>query len=246
MKFLNLIQVLLLFLFLVSCSSEEHTGKTAAEVMYKEAKSQMKDGRFIMATDTLNNLRTVYPYSIYATDAELLLADIAFLQENYIEAAAAYTVFRDFHPKHAKLDYVLFKIADAYYNQIPETFDRDLSNAVETIKHFKSLLLSFPETKYRKESEKKMNYCNKMIEQKEKYIADFYFKTKVYDAAIYRYKLIIDEFIDASLVNHAKERIIEAAYKSKDLKECKKYTQKYYDYLKTVKSLNDVVTECLK
>jgi outer membrane protein assembly factor BamD len=246
MKQTNYFLVLLIIFILVSCSSEEHTGRTAAEVLFKDAKSQMKDGRYIMATETLNNLRTLYPYSIYSVDAELTLADIAFLQESYVEAAASYTVFRDFHPKNPKLDYVLYRIADSYYHQIPETFDRDLSNAIETSKHFKSLLLSFPGTKHKKEALEKIAYCNKMLQEKEKYIADFYFKTKVYDAAIYRYEAILKEFTNQSIKDHAKKRIVEAAYISKDLKNCKKYTLKYYDYLKTVTSLKEIVSKCSK
>jgi outer membrane protein assembly factor BamD len=233
-----------LLVVIVSCSSEQNTGKTAAEIMFKDAKAQMADGRYIMATDTLNNLRTLYPYSIYATDSELLLADIAFKQENYVEAAAAYIVFRDFHPTHKRLDYVLYRIADSYYNQVPETFDRDLSNANETIKHFKTLLMSFPATKHKKEADEKIKYCNKMIQKKEQYIADFYFKTQVYDAAIYRYKLILKEFSGTEITNHATERIVRAAYISKDIKTCKTYTQKFYNYLKTIDTMKEIVEKC--
>jgi len=91
-----------------SCASEKPEGKTEAEVLFKEAKILMDDGRYIMATEKLNLLRSQYPYSFFATPAELMLADILYLQENYVEAAAAYILFRDFHPKSTDIEYVIF------------------------------------------------------------------------------------------------------------------------------------------
>ena len=91
----------------------------------------MEDGRYLLATEKLNQLKNQYPYSFYATPSELMLADILYKQENYVEAAASYLLFKEFHPKHEKIAYVIYKIAESYYEQIPETYDRDLQPAFE-------------------------------------------------------------------------------------------------------------------
>ncbi|MEX1099820.1 MAG: outer membrane protein assembly factor BamD, partial [Bacteriovoracaceae bacterium] len=135
---------------LVGCATEKPEGKTAAEVLYKEAQNLMDDGRYLLATEKLNQLKNQYPYSFYATPAELLQADILFEQENYVEAAAAYLLFKDFHPKHDKMPYVIFKIAESYFEQIPDTFDRDLQPAFEAIKYFKELVFRFPSSDHSK------------------------------------------------------------------------------------------------
>jgi outer membrane protein assembly factor BamD len=83
-----------------SCASKRPQGTTEAEVLFKEAKDLISKSRYIQASEKLNSLRSQYPYSFYATHAELLQADILFAQENYAESAAAYILFRDFHPKH--------------------------------------------------------------------------------------------------------------------------------------------------
>ena len=100
--------ILAIVLIISSCASDKPKGKTEAEVLFKEAKILMEEERYLLATEKLNNLKNQYPYSYYATPAELLQADILFLQESYVEAAASYLLFRDFHPKHEEIPYVVF------------------------------------------------------------------------------------------------------------------------------------------
>lgn len=190
MKFLNIITVLLLFTF-ISCASKRPEGTTEAEVLFKEAKDLISKSRYIQATEKLNSIRSQYPYSFYATHAELLQADILFSQENYLEAAAAYQLFKDFHPKYNELGYVIHRISESYYRQLPDTFDRDLSAGVEAIKYYQELLQSYPNTEFTKDAQERITQIENMLEKKEIYIADFYFKTKDYLAAKVRYEEIL-------------------------------------------------------
>jgi len=228
---------ILSFLFIAACSTNRPTGKTEAEVLLKEAKELVQDSRYILATERLNTLRSQYPYSFYATHAELLQADILFKQENYVEAAAAYILFKDFHPKYNGLDYVVFKVAESFYNQIPETFDRDLSPALQAMKYYKELLRTFRSSKYVKGSLEKIALCEDMVEKKEQYIADFYFKTEVFDAARYRYLDILKNFSKPkSLLDHSMLRIVEASRRLNEKEEC----QTYYKQFEKVISKNKV------
>jgi outer membrane protein assembly factor BamD len=190
---LKLRSVLILFcaLFLFSCATKRPEGSTEAEVLFKEAKDLISKSRYIQANEKLNAIRSQFPYSYYATHAELLQADILFSQENYAEAASAYILFRDFHPKHSELGYVIFRISESFYRQLPSTFDRDLTAGIEAIKYFKELIQSYPSTEYVKDAQSRINQIEAMIEQKEIYIADFYFRTKDYEAAKSRYEDIL-------------------------------------------------------
>src|SRR5690606_9943092 len=163
-------------MFLVACSTPRPQGETEAEVIFKEAQALVDDGRYLLATEKLNTVRSKFPYSFYATHAELLLADVQFKQENYTEAAASYILFRDFHPKHEKSDYVLWKIAESFYNQLPDTYDRDLSAANESIKYYREMLRIYPNSQYSQNAQEKINRCEQLLRDKEQYIADFYFK----------------------------------------------------------------------
>lgn len=195
----------------LSCATKRPEGNTEAEVLFKEAKTLVDKSRYIQATEKLNLLRAQYPYSFYATHAELLQADILFSQENYAEAAAAYILFRDFHPKYAELGYVIFRISESFYRQLPETFDRDLSAGNEAIKYFTELLQNYPNTEYTKESQARIEQIEGMLEKKEIYIADFYFKTKDYLAAKNRYEDILKTLKNEAERNRIAARIEQSA-----------------------------------
>lgn len=190
MKFVKLI-LLALTLLVVSCATKRPEGQTEAEVLFKEAKELVAKSRYIQATEKLNAIRSQYPYSFYATGAELLQADILFSQENYAESAAAYILFRDFHPKYEQLGYVVFRISESFFRQLPATYDRDLSAGVEAIKYYNELLLTYSNTEYVKDAQARIVMIEDMMEKKEIYIADFYFKTKDFFAAKARYQDIL-------------------------------------------------------
>jgi outer membrane protein assembly factor BamD len=218
---------LLLLVIFYSCSSDKPKGKTEAEVLYKEAEELIQAERFILATEKLNQIKTQHPYSFYATPAELLQADVLFAQENYVEAAAAYLLFRDFHPKHERIPYVVFKIAESYYKQIPDTIDRDLEPAIEAVKYYDEVIQKYGDSSYAKDAQNRIEKCRKMLRQKDEYIADFYFKTKEWSAARYWYLDILENHRDVNTRVHAMVRTVEATRNLKEWDTCKEYSEKF-------------------
>ena len=216
-----------ILLIFCSCSTPRPSGKTEAEILYKEANALIKKKHYLLASERLNQIRSKYPYSYYANNAELLSADILFLQENYVEAAAAYIVFRDIHPGHPKAKSLLLKIAESFYKQVPQGYDRDLSNAHEAKKYYSQYLRKFPKGNLRKEARNKINEILDKIRKKERYVADFYFKRKIYDGARYRYLDIVKNFDDKELKNHSILRILEASFYLKEKNNCKRYYKKF-------------------
>lgn len=214
-------------ILLSSCAIERPDGTTEAEVLFKEANELYSDQRYILATEKLNTLRSQFPYSYYATSAELMQADILFMQENYEEASAAYILFKDFHPKNQKLDYVIYRIAEAYYKQVPPTFDRDLQPAVKAISFYNELRSLYPKSEYLKDAGEKITRCNELLLSKEQYIADFYYKTEDYESAKFRYKKIVQEINDKKLRSHSLVRLLAIGLETKDQGLCKEIYPKY-------------------
>jgi outer membrane protein assembly factor BamD len=239
---------ILALLIIVSCSSDAPKGKTEAEILYREAEELIKAERFILATEKLNQIKTQHPYSFYATPAELLQADVLYFQENYVEAAAAYLLFRDFHPKHEKIPYVIFKIAESYYKQIPDTIDRDLEPAVEAIRYYEEIIQKYPETSYKKDSQERIEEAHKMLRAKDRYIADFYFKTEQFLAARYWYLDILEQHQDEQLRKHAMLRTIQASAELKEWQPCLDYIEKFNQSVdkQTQKEINSIKESCQK
>ncbi|MEO5666499.1 MAG: outer membrane protein assembly factor BamD, partial [Bdellovibrionota bacterium] len=102
MKYLLATGVLLA---LVSCASNEKKNSENPEVVYNEAIRLLEDKNYLEATDFLQEVRRRFPQSRFAILAELKAADMDFVQDNFIEAAAAYGVFVDLYPNHAEAPY---------------------------------------------------------------------------------------------------------------------------------------------
>ena len=236
----------LLLAFNFSCSTQRPEGKTEAEVLYREAQRLIKNERFLLANEKLNLIRSKFPYSYFATHAELLSADVLFSQENYAEAAAAYIVFKDFHPKYKDMSYVIYRIAESFFMQLPETFDRDLNSGLEAIKYYNELLRIFPNSEYAKQAKEKVTYCRELIWKKEKYIADFYFKTEVFDSARFRYRGIIRNYKLKDLVDHSVIRLVLSSVGLNEKQECLKDYRRFGDLVSKERQseLKEALTEC--
>lgn len=238
---------IILCLLFISCSTPRPEGKTEAEILYKEAQMLKDDGHYIMATEKLNAIRAQFPYSYYATHAELMQADILFMQENYVESAAAYILFKDFHPKFKDTNYVIWRIAESFYNQLPSTFDRDLSPSYEAIKYYEEVVRVFPDSEEAKKAKDRISFCYEQLSKKERYIADFYYKTEVFDSARHRYLNILESAVDDSkLKDYYIVRLLKSSENLKDKKTCLNHYEKFKDAISKDKQneLEAVVNGC--
>ena len=219
--------ILNLLFFITSCSSPRPKGQTEAEILYREAKNLIKENQYLMAIEKLNKIQSEHPYSYYATPSEILRADIYFNQKNYQEAAASYKVFLELHPRYKKTPYILWKLAESYFKQLPPTYDRDLTAGESAIKFYKVLLNRFSKSPHASNAQKRIDSCKKMMKRKEKYIADFYFKTEVYSSARYRYLDILKQYNDSSLRNFSMFRVVKSSFLLEEYSLCLKYYENY-------------------
>lgn len=240
---------ILLLLLMMACGSKEADNRGEAEKLFAEAQELAKAERYILATEKLNIIKSQHPYSFYATPAELLHAEILYKQENYIESAAAFMLFRDFHPRHEKIPYVILMIAESFYKQIPKTIDRDLEPAVEAIRYYQEVLERYPDTEDAKKAQARIKEANEMLKAKDLYIADFYFKTKKWGAARYWYLDIINNHHqDSKVAYRAALRVVRASQLNKDYQECIDYGEKFQGAVDkgTRKAIKSVLDKCYK
>ena len=216
-------------LLLASCSSTPvKEGGSKAETLFFDIERSIKNGRYLLALEKIDTLRSKYPFSIHAIPAELLRAEIFVKQENYADAIDAFTTFANFHPRHKKIEYVYWMIAESNFRLIPDTVDRDLTMAKEAILAYRKLIQRFPGTDYAKKSKEKILTSIDLIEEREEYVADFYYKTKKYHAAKYRYSGIIEKTQNTKRKKKAARRVIRSFVALKSWEECISYSSDFY------------------
>lgn len=183
-----------LLVLLSACSSGDLKDSATPEGAYKIAEELEQDERFEEAIQKFREVQNKHPYSRFAVLAKLKVADINYNRENFIEAQSAYQLFKDLHPKHERIDYVTFRLGMSYFNQLPSTIDRDLSQAHKAILYFDEVMNSYPSSEHVKEAGEKKIEALKKLAEKEQYIADFYFKREMYDSALRRYEKLLKEY----------------------------------------------------
>lgn len=211
------------FLFLFAGCASEEKNLTTAEGAYKYAKEFDDAERYDQALLKYADVKNKFPYSNLATDAELAIAEVHYKRESFPEAQVSYQNFRDMHPKHPKIDYVVYKIAMSYYSQLPETFDRDLSLGNDAIYHFDEVIKNYPSSEFVKECKDKRDETYQQLTEKELYVADFYFKDKKFMAALRRYESALQKYAGLGFDPRAH---LGAARSAKALEDSKK--QKFH------------------
>lgn len=179
--------------YLSGCSSSDKKSDTP-EGAFAIAQEYDKDERYEEAIRRYQEVRNKFPYSKLAIESELAIADCYYKQESFAEAEVYYKSFRDLHPKYPKLDFVIYRTAMSYFNQLPSTIDRDLSASEEALRYYSELLTVYPQSQYAPESKEKKEAVEKMLSEKEEYIADFYFKREDYKSALGRYEDLAEKF----------------------------------------------------
>lgn len=217
--------VLLAALFVSSCASFKSHDLKTPEGLYADGKEAADAGRYEYALNRFSEIRNKFPYSPLATEAELAVADTNYAQESYAESQLAYQNFRDLHPKHPKIDYVIYRTAMSYYNQLPETNDRDLTLANDAIYHFEELVKKFPMSQYTAEARQKKEELYSRLMQKELYIADFYFKQEKFGAALFRYEAALSKYPGFGFDPRAHYGALLSAQKTDDSKKQKYHAQ---------------------
>lgn len=200
-------RILFLCLFIFGCSSIDKIDTSTPEGAFKMAEKYAEVERYEESITRFNEVRTKFPYSKYAVESQLRIADIQYKREYYVEAATAYQIFREYYPKHPKIEYIIYRIGASYYSQLPKTVDKDLAASGESLKAFDEYLARFPKGDYAPDSKEKRAKIINMLIDKELYIGNYYLKQKQYLSALGRYQGIYEKHSNS-------EQALEAVYKA--------------------------------
>ncbi len=215
---------------LAACSTTDKIDTSTPEGAYKLAEEFEKDERYEEAIQKFADIKNKNPYSRFAAMSELKIADLQYKRESYIEAQNAYQLFKDFHPKHPQIDYVTFRLAMSYFNQLPSSIDRDLTMAEKAILYFDEVINSYPASTYVAEAKQHKTEAMKMKAEKELYIAQFYFIRQMYDSALKRFEGLLDKFPGLGFESRALYGAAKCAFETGE----KEKGKQFYNSLKSL------------
>lgn len=227
---------------LSACSTMDLNPDTA-EKTFALAQEFEKSDRYEEAIKRYQDVKNKFPYSKLAVDAELAIADVHFKQESWPEAQTSYQLFRDMHPKHTRIDYVIYKLGLSYYNQLPDIVDRDLSQSKHVIETFTDLITNYSSSSYVGEATTKRADTIHRLAGKEDYIAGFYFKKEKYDSALGRYEDVITKYPGQGYDERALARAAICAARTNDSDKARAYYERLTTEYPNSKELDKVRKE---
>ncbi len=225
-RFFSLCAVVSSFSFiLLSCSSiEKIQGQDKAETFYLRGLAYLEDSMYNEALERFNIVKNKFPYSKYAIDAELKIGDTYYKKGDFVEAQRVYSVFSELRPSDPKRDYAIYQSGMCFYKLTPSAVDRDISMAFRGIQEFQKLIETYPDSTFFYDASERRKDLRTRLAKKEIYIGDFYRRKRKYDAAIDRYKAVLNNYTNLGFDESMYYKIAESYYKLGSKDELKYYT----------------------
>lgn len=196
-----------LTLTLVGCATTliRGTPKTA-EDQYAQAMEDLASSLYPEATQGFTDLKTKFPYSKFAALADLRIADTNFERGKFVEAVDGYRAFLKLHPNHEEAPYAMFKIGEAYFEQIPGDWwflppsaEKDQGNTRLAISAYRDFLGRYPASKHADDGKRRLDDCRRKLADHEMYVAQFYMKHERWAAAAGRAEGLVRDYPNLGL-----------------------------------------------
>lgn len=184
---------LLLTFTLGGCAWFETQEEKTANQLAQEGMEAFERGKYRRAIESFEKLRDWYPFSKYASLAELKTADAYYHLEEYEEAVYAYEAFESLHPRNEAIPYVIYQIGRCYYERM-ESIDRDQTATKKALDTFQRLRRAFPKSSYAMKADSHIKECYERLAGHEFYVGMFYYKSKHYKTALDRFQTVLDEY----------------------------------------------------
>jgi outer membrane protein assembly factor BamD len=188
----RIIEICTLSAFLMQGCATQTVDKLPDE-LYLEGEHSFQKGRYVDAVADWKKVKESYKSPELSARAEIGIADAYFLNNDYIEAAAAYEDFRKLHPRHELADYALFRQGLSYFRQI-NRIDTDQTPVKNAVSILESYLKLSPGGAYIQEAQEKIRDSKDKQLQYEIYVGRFYLKAEKYPAAIARFEEAFRDF----------------------------------------------------
>jgi outer membrane protein assembly factor BamD len=196
----------------VGCSSggggSSVTYMDTARSNYDKGMAEIKDENWAEATKYFTYVKNKFPFSGYATLADLRLGDALYGQEKWLEAIDAYRQFIKFHPLHAEVanGYTSYRICQSYVEQIPSDWflvppshEKDQSATKDALRELTSFLRSFPQSPHLDKVKGLYTKCLRKLADHELYVARFYLERDKPGATILRLETLLKKYPDANV-----------------------------------------------
>lgn len=151
---------------------------------------------------------------VYGTSALLDEASRFYFKGDFIEARGEYKRFLELHPTHPLASFAQYRMGMCDFYQIGHV-DRDPTPAEKALSDFQKVIDEYPESQYVEKAEKKVAFLRERKAQVHFYVGAFYYRTKYFKAAAYRFHSILLKYPDSKIYTRAQFWYAKALFREK-------------------------------
>ena len=176
--------------------------------LYNNGVDALNEKRYAAASVQFDNVEQYYPYSSWATNAELMHGYSEYLQNHYSEAIPVLDRFIQLHPTNRDIAYAYYLRSLSYYEQIAD-IQRDQKGTQLAMAALQEVVNRFPDSAYARDARLKVDLCRDHLAGKEMEIGRWYEGQHLYTAAIGRFQRVVDDYQTTNHVPEALHRLTE-------------------------------------
>ena len=227
-RYKNLIIAIFVFT-LIGCANDKNENLITKpekipelKVLFTNALNYYNKGQYRNALKLFKKIETRYSFTDLAPRSTLMITYIYYQNADYFNTLKFARKFQTLYPRNENISYIDFLIAMTFYEQV-QVVARDQTYTKAALKEFRNIIQKYPNSKYAKESELKIDLINEQLAGKHMYLARFYMKKSKWISAIKRLNIILENYPETIYTIEALHRLVEIYYKLGNVPLAKKY-----------------------
>jgi outer membrane protein assembly factor BamD len=173
------------------------------DLLYTNGIDALRKDSYSTAVKHFEAIQQNYPYSPWATNAQLMEGYTEYRRNGYTEAVSQLDRFIQLHPSNKDVAYAYYLRALCYYEQIAD-ISRDQKGTSDAMTALQEVVNRFPDSAYARDARLKIDLCRDHLAGKEMAVGRYYEKQHLYAAAIGRFQRVVDDF---QTTNHTPEAL---------------------------------------
>jgi outer membrane protein assembly factor BamD len=191
------------------------------DILYTNGIDALERKNYSTAVKHFDAIQQNYPYSSWATNAQLMDGYTEYRRNNYTEAISQLDRYIALHPASKDVSYVYYLRSLCYYEQVAD-ISRDQKGTQEAMGALQEVVNRFPDSAYARDARLKIDLCRDHLAGKEMMIGRYYEGQHFYAAAIGRYQRVVDDFQTTNHTAEALSRLTEIYLKLGMVNEAKR------------------------
>ena len=203
-----------LVLGLAACSNRVRQDESLEAFTAEEI---FQRGEYVLETSSraegslryFREIERLYPYTDWARRAIVMQAYALHRDGQYDEARGAAQRFLDQYPGDPDAAWAAYIVALTYYDQI-EDVGRDQGVTFQALRHLRYVIEEYPDSEYARSAVLKFDLAFDRLAAKEMEIGRYYLSRGNYQAAVNRFRVVVEDYQTTTQTPEALHRLVEA------------------------------------